>query len=54
MAKFNIVATYEYAGEVEANSAEEAEKIFLDELNDYYSSTESFEIEEIEEEEEED
>lgn len=53
MAKFNIVATYEYAGEIEADSAEEAEKIFLDELNDHYSSTESFEIEEIEEDEDE-
>jgi hypothetical protein len=54
MAKFNIVATYEYAGEIEADSAEEAESIFLDELNDHYVSTESLEIEEVEEDEEED
>lgn len=53
MAKFQITAMYEYSGEIEADSPEEAERIFLDELNDHYVSTESFDIEEIEEEDEE-
>ena len=52
MAKFNIKAMYEYEGEVEADSPEEAEKIFLAELNDFYMGTYSFEIEEIDDEEE--
>lgn len=53
MAKYNIKAMYEYEGEVEANSPEEAEKIFLDDLNDHYSSTYSYECEEVEEDEDE-
>ena len=53
MAKFQITAMYEYSGEIEADSAEQAESFFLDALNDYYVSTESFDIEEIEEEDEE-
>ena len=52
MAKFFIEALYEYRGEVEARTEEEAEQIFLDGLNDYYYGTYSFEIEELEEEEE--
>lgn len=47
MATFSITAKYEYAGEVEADSPEEAEKFFLDELNSYYMGTESFEIEKL-------
>ena len=47
MATYNIKATYEYEGEVEANSPEEAEKFFLDELNSYYMGTEAFEIEKL-------
>jgi hypothetical protein len=47
MATYNIKATYEYEGEVEADSPEEAEKFFLDELNSYYAGTDSFEIEKI-------
>lgn len=54
MAKFSIVATYEYGADIEADTAEEAEAIFLDDLNTYYMGTDSFEIEEIEEEEDED
>ena len=54
MAKFQITAMYEYSGEIEADSAEQAESFFLDELNSYYVSTESFEIEEVEEEDEDD
>lgn len=52
MAKFFIEAQYEYCGEIEARTAEEAEKLFLEDLNDYYMGTYSFEIEEMEEEEE--
>jgi hypothetical protein len=47
MATYNIKATYEYEGEVEASSPEEAEKFFLDELNSYYMGTDSFEIEKL-------
>lgn len=47
MATFSITATYEYAGEIEAENEEEAEKLFLDELNSYYMGTESFEIEKL-------
>ena len=47
MATFSITATYEYAGEIEADNEQEAEKLFLDELNSYYMGTESFEIEKI-------
>lgn len=43
MATYKIKATYEYEGEIEANSPEEAEKKFLADLNDYYSSTEEYE-----------
>ena len=52
MAKFYIEAMYEYRGEVEARTQEEAESIFLDELNDYYYGTYSIEIDELEEDEE--
>ena len=54
MAKFNITGVYEYAGEVEADTAEEALNIFYNNLNDYYVSTESEEVDEVEDEEEED
>jgi len=47
MATYNIKAMYEYEGEIEADSPEEAEKLFLDELNSYYVSTESLEIEKL-------
>lgn len=47
MATYSITATYEYAGEVEADSPEEAEKFFLDDLNSYYMGTESYEIEKL-------
>ena len=53
MAKFQITALYEYSAEIEADSPEQAEEFFLQDLNDHYSSTESFDIEEIEEEDEE-
>jgi len=52
MAKFYIEAMYEYRGEVEARTQEEAEQIFLDDLNDFYYGTYLLEIEEVEEEEE--
>lgn len=47
MATYNIKATYEYEGEVEADSPEEAEKLFLDDLNSYYMGTETYECEEL-------
>jgi hypothetical protein len=47
MATYSITATYEYAGEIEADSPEEAEKFFLDDLNAYYMGTESLEIEKL-------
>lgn len=52
MAKFYIEAMYEYRGEVEARTQEEAEQIFLDDLNDFYYGTYSLDIEELEDEEE--
>ena len=52
MAIFSIRATYEYGADIEAETAEEAESIFLDDLNTYYMGTDSFDIEEIEEDEE--
>lgn len=53
MAIYQIEATYSYSGEVEANSPEEAESLFLDDLNMYYEGTDSFTIEELEDDEEE-
>jgi hypothetical protein len=53
MAKFYIEATYSYSGEVEANTREEAESLFLDDLNMYYEGTDSISIEEIDEDDEE-
>ncbi len=47
VATFYIKAKYEYEGAVEANSPEEAEKIFLDDLNAYYAGTYSYECEEV-------
>lgn len=54
MAKFEIRGVYEYAGEVEADTAEEALSIFYNNLNDYYVSTESEEVDEVEEDDEDD
>jgi hypothetical protein len=47
MAQFHITAMYEYEGTVEAKTEQEAEQLFLADLNDYYSSTYSLEIEQI-------
>lgn len=45
--RFNITATYEYVAEgIIAEDEDEAYKIFLANLNDYYSGTEELEIEE--------
>ena len=47
MKKFDIRATYEYVAEgIIAEDEDEAYKIFLANLNDYYSGTEELEIEE--------
>ena len=40
MACYRVRALYEYEGEVEADSPEDAEKVFLADLNSYYVSTE--------------
>jgi hypothetical protein len=47
MAKYKIKALYEYEGIVEGNTEKEAEKAFLADLNDHYTSTEEFEVEEV-------
>lgn len=49
MALFRINALYEYEGEIEADTQEEAEAAFLEDLNMYYMGTYSYECEEIEE-----
>jgi hypothetical protein len=48
MAMFEIRAMYEYGATIEANSKEEAEEIFLDDLNAYYFGTYSYDCEEVE------
>ncbi len=53
MPKYFIDATYSYSAEIEANTPEEAESLFLDDLNVYYSGTDSLTIEEYERDEEE-
>lgn len=53
MATYKITASYEYEAEIEATSPEQAEKLFLEDLNSHYVGTDSFDIEEVEEEEEE-
>jgi hypothetical protein len=52
MAKFYIQATYAYSGEIDADTAEQAEQIFLEDLDLYYDGTDSYECEEIEEDDE--
>lgn len=47
MATYKIKAQYEYEGEIEANSPEDAEQLFLAELNDHYSSTYDYECVEL-------
>jgi hypothetical protein len=52
MGLYNIKAMYEYEGEIEADTPEEAEATFLEDLNMYYMGTYSYEVEEMEEENE--
>jgi hypothetical protein len=47
MATYRIRALYAYEGDVEANSPDEAEKLFLADLNDYYSETHDYEWEKV-------
>lgn len=54
MAIYRIEALYEYSADIEADSPEEAENLFLDDLNVHYVGTYSYECEELEEDEEED
>ena len=54
MAKtFRINAMYEYEAEIVADNEQEAERIFLQDLNSHYVGTYSMEIDEIEDEEDE-
>ena len=53
MAHYEIKAQYEYGATIEADSPEEAEKIFLADLNSHYQGTYEYECELVEEEEEE-
>lgn len=52
MALYRINALYEYEAEIEADTQEEAEAVFLEDLNMYYMGTYSYECDEIEMEEE--
>lgn len=51
MATYRIKAQYEYEGDIEAESPEEAEKLFLADLNDHYAGTYSYECENLDTEE---
>jgi hypothetical protein len=48
MPTYRIRALYEYEGEVEADNPKDAEKMFLDDLNSHYVSTEEYECDEVE------
>jgi len=48
MAHYKVKATYLYEGMVEADSQDEAEKLFVDDLNSHYVCAESLDIEQIE------
>lgn len=50
MAAYEIRAMYEYYGVIEADTPEEAENIFLSDLDTYYWGTYSLDIEETESE----
>ena len=52
MATYQISAVYEYSGEVEADSEEEAYQTFIANLDSYYFGVYSYEVEEIEDEDE--
>ena len=52
MAIYRIEALYEYSADIEADSPEEAENLFLDDLDVHYVGTYSYECEELEEIEE--
>lgn len=52
MAIYKVNALYEYEAEIEASSEQEAEAMFLADLNSYYVGTDSFDVEELEEDEE--
>lgn len=47
MATYRIKAQYDYEADIEADSPEEAEKLFLADLNDHYAGTESYECENL-------
>lgn len=47
MAIYKITAQYDYEGVIEADSPEEAETLFLAELNDYYAGVNSYDCDEV-------
>jgi hypothetical protein len=54
MPRFNVVMTVEFAGEIEASSQEEAERLAIYDDTVFYQGVDSIEIEELEDEEDED
>lgn len=54
MPRFNVVMTVEFAGEIEASSQEEAERLAIYDDTVFYQGVDSIEIEELEDEDEED
>ncbi len=51
MPRYNVVMLVEFAGEIEADSQEEAERLAIYDSTVFYEGVDSIEIEEIEEEE---
>lgn len=54
MPRYNVVMLVEFAGEIEADSQEEAERLAIYDSTVFYEGVDSIEIDEIEEEDEED
>lgn len=52
MPRFNVVMTVEFAGEIEASSQEEAERLAIYDDTVFYQGVDSIEIEELEDEDE--
>lgn len=52
MPRFNVVMLVEFAGEIEAETQEEAERLAIYDDTVFYQGVDSIEIEEIEEDEE--
>lgn len=54
MPRFNVVMTVEFAGEIEAETQEEAERLAIYDDTVFYQGVDSIEVEELEEDEDED